>query len=96
MINFTIIWRYFAWSNQTLAMMELWAGAAYLIQHGRFHWIATIPATFMTAVSVSYIIVAPEGFRQSITLGTTCGILVALIALVSFMATQKKLANSRK
>lgn len=89
-IDFAIIWRYFAWSNQTLAMMALWAGAAYLLRHGRFHWIATVPATFMTAVSVSYIIVAPEGFRQSITLGTTVGILTALVALVMFLKKQNK------
>ncbi|AZR74140.1 carbon starvation protein CstA [Anoxybacter fermentans] len=90
-MDFSIIWRYFAWSNQTLAMMALWAGAAYLLKNGRFHWIATIPATFMTAVSVSYIIVAPEGFQQSIGLGTTIGVLTALIALGSFLYKQKSL-----
>ncbi len=89
-IDFTIIWRYFAWSNQTLAMMALWTGAAYLLKHGRFHWIATIPATFMTAVSVSYILVAPEGFRQSLALGTPVGILAAVLALGVFLYTQKK------
>lgn len=31
-INFNIIWRYFAWSNQTLATIALWAGAVYLAQ----------------------------------------------------------------
>lgn len=89
-IDFAIIWRYFAWSNQTLAMMALWAGAAYLLQHGRFHWIATVPATFMTAVSISYIVVAPEGFRQSLTLGTTLGLLAAAGALVLFLSKQKQ------
>ena len=89
-MDFSVIWRYFAWSNQTLAMMALWAGAAYLLQHGRFHWIASIPATFMTAVSISYIIVAPEGFQQSLTLGTTVGIITAVGALALFLIKQKK------
>ncbi|MCK8827345.1 carbon starvation protein A [Natroniella acetigena] len=87
-MDFAIIWRYFAWSNQTLAMVALWAGAAYLIQHDRFHWIATIPATFMTAVSVSYILVAPEGFSLSSSIGTIGGVLAAIIALFVFFTKQ--------
>ena len=33
-IDFDIIWRYFSWSNQTLAMIVLWAMAVYLVQNG--------------------------------------------------------------
>lgn len=84
-MDFSIIWRYFAWSNQTLAMVALWAGAAYLKQNDRFHWIATIPATFMTAVSISYIIIAPEGFGIQGSISTIIGILAAAIALVLFL-----------
>ncbi len=36
-INFSIIWRYFAWSNQTLAMIVLWTAAAYLVKSAKFH-----------------------------------------------------------
>ncbi len=89
-MDFSIIWRYFAWSNQTLAMIALWAGAAYLLQRGRFHWIATIPATFMTAVSVSYIIIAPEGFGIQGPLSTIVGIIAAIAALSLFLIKQKK------
>ncbi|RKD31561.1 carbon starvation CstA family protein [Thermohalobacter berrensis] len=85
-IDFSIIWRYFAWSNQTLAMIVLWAGAAYLILNNKFHWISTIPATFMTAVSVTYILQAPEGFKLSTSVSYPVGIIVALIALVTFLA----------
>ncbi|MBM7623840.1 carbon starvation protein A [Sporohalobacter salinus] len=88
-MDFSIIWRYFAWSNQTLAMIALWAGAAYLARHNRLHWISTIPATFMTAVSVSYIITAPEGFGLSVKIATISGVLVALIALIWFLLTKK-------
>ncbi|MCK8816910.1 carbon starvation protein A [Natroniella sulfidigena] len=88
-MDFDVIWRYFAWANQTLAMVALWAGAAYLIQQDRFHWIATIPATFMTAVSISYILVAPEGFSLSSTIGTSGGVLAAVVALFLFFLKQK-------
>lgn len=88
-IDFSIIWRYFAWSNQTLAMIVLWASAAYLMINKKLHWIATIPATFMTAVSVTYILQAPEGFRLPTTISYPVGIIVAVIALVIFITKFK-------
>ena len=33
-INYTVIWRYFSWTNQTLAMIVLWAASMYL-ERGR-------------------------------------------------------------
>ncbi|WP_069649064.1 carbon starvation CstA family protein [Caloranaerobacter ferrireducens] len=90
-IDFGIIWRYFAWSNQTLAMIVLWASAAYLMINKKLHWIATIPATFMTAVSVTYILQAPEGFRLPTTISYPVGIIVAVIALVIFMTKFKNI-----
>ena len=84
-MDFSVIWRYFAWSNQTLAMIALWAGAVYLLQEEKFHWIATLPATFMTAVSITYILTAPEGFGIQGSLPTIVGVLAALGALGFFL-----------
>ncbi len=84
-LDFGVIWRYFAWSNQTLAMIVLWAGAAYLLKNDRLHWIATLPATFMTAVSVSYILAAEEGFSLGVGIATPVGIVAALLALTLFL-----------
>ena len=89
-IDFAIIWRYFAWANQTLATIALWAGAVYLANEGKNHWIATIPGVFMTAVVTTYILIAPEGFRLSETIGYVVGIAGAVIALVLFL---KKINN---
>ena len=61
-MDFSVIWRYFAWSNQTLAMVVLWAITVYLTQTGKFFWVTLIPALFMTAVTITYIFFAPEGF----------------------------------
>lgn len=85
-INFDIVWRYFAWSNQTLAMIALWAAAVYLVQNRLFHWIATLPATFMTAVSVTYILQAPEGFKLPVSISYPIGIISALIIFVIFLS----------
>lgn len=72
-VNFEVVWRYFSWTNQTLAAFTLWAGTLFLYKQrhadgeaqGRKadcgYWIALVPALFMTAVSTSYILIAPEG-----------------------------------
>lgn len=80
-IDFGIIWRYFAWSNQTLATFMLWASTSYLIQNGKNHWITTVPATFMTSVITTYIIIAPEGLSLPGTIGYPVGIIAALASL---------------
>ena len=69
-VDFNVVWRYFAWTNQTLAVFTLWAGTVFLYKNSRTsnkypyaYLIALIPALFMTMVSVSYIFIAPEGFQ---------------------------------
>ncbi|CAN0582330.1 unnamed protein product, partial [Laminaria digitata] len=58
-----IIWRYFAWSNQTLATVVLWTITAYLIYEKKAYWVTLFPALFMTMVCSTYILVASEGFH---------------------------------
>jgi len=89
-IDFNILWRYFAWSNQTLAMVVLWASAMYLALRKQIHWIATVPATFMTAVSITYILAAPEGFKLSYSIAYPVGIAVAIGALAVFLTAVNK------
>lgn len=89
-IDFAIIWRYFAWSNQTLATIVLWTGAAYLLKNGRSHWMATIPATFMTSVVTTYILQAPEGLRLPTTISYPVGIIAAIVAASAFFMVVKK------
>ena len=69
----------------------LWAGAAYLYRKGRFHWIASIPATFMTSVVVCYICMDKNlGFGIDYTISVYIGIAGALIAIGSFLAFANK------
>ena len=67
-VDFNIVWRYFAWTNQSLAVFTLWAGTVWLYKYRRdkypYGWlIAAVPAAFMTVVCISYILIAPEGFH---------------------------------
>ncbi|MBM7871158.1 carbon starvation protein CstA [Clostridium pascui] len=89
-IDFGIVWRYFGWSNQTLATIVLWTSAMYLVYKGRSHWMASVPATFMTAVCITYIIVAPEGFKLSMGIALPAGIIGAILALACFLMAAKK------
>ena len=52
-VDFDVVWRYFSWSNQTLAMIALWAAAMYLVENAPWPSgpCAPSPATFMSAVS---------------------------------------------
>lgn len=82
LVDYQIIWRYFSWSNQTLAMIALWAGAAYLAKYHEkplASLIAALPATFMSAVSVTYILIADEGLKLSTSIGYPIGIIAAVV-----------------
>ncbi len=89
MLDFNVLWRYFSWSNQTLAMIALWTSAEYLLQEGKYKYgslIAALPGTFMSAVSMTYILMAPEGFKLSSTIAYPVGIIFALTLLAVFLS----------
>lgn len=83
--QFGVIWRYFGWANQTTAMIMLWAGAAYLAKNEKLHWICTVPATFMTAVTFTYLGHATIGFNLPMVIASPAGIVIAAAALVAFL-----------
>lgn len=64
-LDYNIVWRYFSWANQTLAMITLWTASYYLLNRKEKTYpnawrITLIPAVFMTAVSTTYFFVSPE------------------------------------
>lgn len=89
-INFGIVWRYFAWSNQTLAMVVLWAIAVFLVQEKKVYWIALIPALFMTAVTTTYLLFAPEGFSLAKEISYPVGIAITILAFIGFFVYKRK------
>ncbi|WP_073507840.1 carbon starvation CstA family protein [Streptobacillus notomytis] len=97
-IPFSVVWRYFGWSNQTLATITLWAAVKYLANRKKKYWIALIPAIFMTVVVTSYIIAAPEGFIRFFdganikfveNISVIIGIIFSGICTVVFFMTNK-------
>ena len=59
-VNFDVVWRYFAWSNQALASVVLWCIVAYLFKEKRNYWVALIPAVFMTYICSSFVFVSNQ------------------------------------
>lgn len=96
--GFKIIWRYFAWTNQTLSVFTLWAITVFLARErkGMAYLISLIPAMFMTAVSVSYIVVAPEGLHLVNANPYLVGGGAALILFSIFVCSQIKYNAKRK
>lgn len=87
-INFDIIWRYFSWANQTLAMIALWTGAMYLWKRytgGWQHLIAMVPAIFMTMVTFTYILQAPEGFGLPTSFTYPAGLVIAAFWTIVYL-----------
>ncbi len=95
-LSYQVVWRYFSWSNQTLAMLVLWTGAMYLVMNKKNFWICAIPATFMSAVSVTYFCMAGEClgmipfFKNNTAVAYPLGIIVAVAFLALFMTKSKK------
>ena len=86
--GFQIVWRYFSWSNQTLAMIALWVSTAYLLKEGKYRFgslLTAFPAAFMTAVSITYILVAQEGFRMDQIISYIIGLSAAVILFVIYL-----------
>ncbi|MGI6172730.1 MAG: carbon starvation protein A [Christensenellales bacterium] len=69
--GFNILWRYFGWANQTLAVFALGMTSIYLAQHKKNFWISFIPMLFYTFIVFSYILHANIGLNLDTLLGLT-------------------------
>ena len=59
-VNFDIVWRYFAWTNQALATVVLWCIVVYLHKERHNYWVAIVPAVFMTYICASFVFVSTQ------------------------------------
>ena len=89
-LDYSIVWRYFSWTNQTLAMIVLWTASMYLFREKKNYWITAVPATFMSAVSMTYFFCAPECLHLSTTIAYPVGLVLAALFLGIFIYATKK------
>ena len=60
-VDFDIIWRYFAWSNQALSVITLWMITSWLMRRGsKWSFVSLIPALFMTYICSSFVFVSNQ------------------------------------
>lgn len=84
-LDYTIVWRYFSWTNQTLAMIVLWTASMFLFMEKKNYWITAVPATFMSAVSVTYFVAAGECLNLGTAIAYPIGIVAAIVFLGFFL-----------
>lgn len=93
-VDFSTAWSYLGIANQILATIVLWTGAAYLIQKGRVHWMCSLPATFLTFICVSFLVVAPLGLGLAPIVGYIAGGTVALPLFVFCILYARRYTSS--
>ncbi|MBU2871229.1 carbon starvation CstA family protein [Colwellia sp. E2M01] len=89
-IDFSLIWRYFAFSNMLLSTSVLWLATKFLFDRGTFHWIVSIPAVIGTSVTISYIMTAGIGFNLSEAYSKPIGIASAIVLFIILIIVNAK------
>ena len=94
--GFNILWRYFAWSNQTLSLFAFLAISIWMFENGKgkFVWVPMIPGAWYTFITITYIMNAKIGFNIPWTYAYVIGV-VAAIAYVAIIISYGKKRASR-
>lgn len=99
--GFNILWRYFAFTNQTIAVFALAMISVYLYIHGKNYLISLIPGTFYCFIVLSYIFHAPIGLGLESRLGFDpnsylLSYICAAICCALYVIFIRKYADSQK
>ena len=95
LVDFGIVWRYFAWANQTLAAAVLWSIYVWLFLRGKNVWIALIPAIVVTYVVSSFIFISPQflGMENRLTAYILGGVTTAAITAFAVICARSRKAG---
>jgi Carbon starvation protein, predicted membrane protein len=96
-LSFGTIWKFLGLFNQFLSMVMLWTAAMYLVEKKKNHFIISIPATFMTAICATFILVAPNkngGLAIDTSIGYAVGIIIAMLVFSWFLVAAKRRGTS--
>ena len=95
--GFNTLWRYFAWSNQTLSLFAFAAISVWLFENkkGQWVWIPLIPAVFYAFVTFTYLCNAKIGFNLpwGVSYGAGAAFAVAYLVVVVMFA-RRRAANA--
>ena len=94
-VDFDVVWRYFAWTNQTLATIVLWAIVVFLQRRRSNRWVGLLPALFMTFVCSSFLFVSDQFFgMENRTAAYACGVAVTVAVTAGMLLKLKHDAKS--
>ena len=91
--GFNVIWSYFGWGNQTLAVFTLWAITVYLVREQKAYWITLLPAIFMTVVCSTFIIISKNAFGLDMMIGYGVGGAALIVSIAWFFAWKSKIKS---
>ena len=94
--GFNVIWSYFGWANQTLAVFTLWAITVYLVRQHKPWFITMLPALFMTVVCSTFLMISPNAFGLSMPIGYGVGGAALIVSLAWFFTWKAKDEKSRR
>jgi len=100
--NFNILWHWFAWSNQVIAVFTLWIITVYLLRDGKYKFgslISALPAVFMSAVTVTYLLGEPNialGKFISYNIAWIIGLSIAVVSFITYFVFLVKLKILKK
>ena len=82
--GFNVIWNYFGWANQTLAVFTLWTITVYLVRERKPFWVTLLPALFMTVVCSSFLMISKNAFGFDMSVGYGVGGAALIVAVAWF------------
>ena len=88
--GFALLWRYFSWANETIAVFAFAMIAVYMIKHNLPYLMAIIPGTFYMYMISTYILHAPIGFG----LGWTPSYVLAALCSAAYAVSIVKFGQS--
>ncbi|MBR3453849.1 MAG: carbon starvation protein A [Bacteroidaceae bacterium] len=90
-VDFSVLWQYFGWTNQTLSVFTFWGATIWLARNHKNYYITLVPALWMTAVCTTYIMLAPIGFNLDYTLSwvSGCGVAIGLLVIFRYWRRNK-------
>ena len=91
--GFNVIWSYFGWANQTLAVFTLWAITVYLVRERKPFWVTLIPAIFMTVVCSTFLMISKNAFGFDMMVGYGVGGAALIVAVAWFSAWYSRQRN---
>ena len=83
--GFNILWNYFSWSNQLMAVCSLCVAVVYLRCKKKNFWVALIPCLFMAFITSDYILwVSPENLKGApVGFGLNYNVAIVLAAVAA-------------